>query len=130
VSVEEVDDEDNIRPQKAIPKKGSRILEHADGSDDDNVPIEVNSSDDQESTEIDDSETEESAEESAEAELGKCAKVRVCFIIKLTKIKQKDYLMTGTHQFMFFLNPPLPSSTSMNAEFMFLNAVPNTAKGR
>ena len=62
-----------------IPKRGSRILECADGSDDDNALIDVDSSDEQEATKI-----EESAEESAEAELGKCARTRVCFKIKLT----------------------------------------------
>ena len=41
MSVEEVNDEDNIQPQKVIPKKGSRILEHADGSDDDNAPKKI-----------------------------------------------------------------------------------------
>ena len=41
MSVEEVEDEDNIRPQKAIPKKGSHILERADGSDDDNAPKKI-----------------------------------------------------------------------------------------
>ena len=95
MSVEEVEDEDNIRPQKAIPKKGSRILERADGSDDveddDNALIDVDSSDssdEQEATDIEDLEVE-SAEESAEAELGKCAKTRVCFKIKLTKLNRK-----------------------------------------
>ena len=112
-SVEEVDDEDNNPPQKAIPKKKSQILERADGSDDDNAPIDVDcdSSDELEATEINESEEEESAEETAEAELGKCASAQVCFKIKLTDLKQKDCPMIGTHPFMFFLNPPLPSST-------------------
>ena len=55
---------------------------------------------------------------------------RVCFKIKLTKLKQKDCPMIGTHQFMFFLKPPLPSSTSKDAEFMFLSAVPNIVRER
>ena len=87
-SVEEVDDEDNNRPQKPIPIKRSRILELADRSDDDNAPIDVDcdSSDEQEATKIGDSEDEESAKETAEAELGKCTNARVCFKIKLTNL--------------------------------------------
>ena len=38
--------------------------------------------------------------------------------------------MTGTHRFIFFSKPPLPLSTSMNAKFMFLSAVPNIARER
>ena len=40
-SVEDVDDEDSIHTQKDIPKKDSRILEHSDGSDDEDDELIV-----------------------------------------------------------------------------------------
>ena len=86
MSVKEVNDEDNIQPQKAVPKRASHILERAEGSDDDNVPIDVDSSDssdEPEATEIEDLEAE-SAEESAEAELGKCARTQHESVSKLS----------------------------------------------
>ena len=73
MSVEEVDDEDNIQPKKGIPKKGSRILERADGGDDDE-PIYVDQDSSDVATEIDDS-GDDSPEESAEVELSKCERM-------------------------------------------------------
>ena len=67
-TVEDVEEENN-HPQNAIPKKGSRILEPADGSedDDDDEPIVLDGDGDTELNESGD----ESPEETAEAELGK-----------------------------------------------------------
>ena len=59
-SIVDVDDEDSIHP-KAFPKKASRIIESADGSDDNDEPTFIDID-----TEINDSESE-----TAEDELGK-----------------------------------------------------------
>ena len=51
--------------------------------------VDTDSNDDEnESTELEDS-GDDAHTESAEAELGKCAKTRVCFKIELTKLNRK-----------------------------------------
>jgi hypothetical protein len=73
-SIEDFDTEDTTTQlHKAVPKKASRILELADGTeDDDNIPEQIV---------IDDSSNEsiedETPAESAEAELSKCP-IRIC----------------------------------------------------
>jgi hypothetical protein len=69
-SIEDVEDEDTVRPRNAVPKKASHIIELADGSeddDDDDIPglAPVDDSDDEDESEED----EEAPAESAEAEL-------------------------------------------------------------
>jgi hypothetical protein len=73
-SIEDVDDEDIIRPRNAVPKKASHIIELADGSedDDDDMPglAPVDDNDDSDDDSENDSDKEAPAE-SAEAELSK-----------------------------------------------------------
>ena len=67
-SIEDVEDEDTIRPRNAVPKKASHIIELADGSeddDDDDIPGLDDDDDDKDESEED----EEAPAESAEAEL-------------------------------------------------------------
>ena len=83
MSVEDVDNVDDVGIQpKAIPKKASRILELADGSDDDedDEPIIIDGD-----TEINESE-DETPSETAEAELGK----RPCLLKKYVNNKIRE----------------------------------------
>lgn len=74
-SIEDVvDDEDSTRLLKVVPKKASRVLELADGSEDNDVPIIIDASEDEQSTDTENSSSNSAGEtpaESAEAELGK-----------------------------------------------------------
>jgi len=70
-SIEDVEDEDTIRPRNAVPKKASHIIELADGSEDDDdddmpglAPVDDDDDDEDESEQ-----DEEAPAESAEAEL-------------------------------------------------------------
>jgi len=72
----EVDDDDSLWPHNPALKKGSHILELADGSEDDDyddmpglAPVDDDSDSDSDSE--DDSSDEEAPAESAEAELSK-----------------------------------------------------------
>lgn len=59
---------------KVVPKKASRVLELADGSEDNDVPIIIDASEDEQSTDTENSSSNSAGEtpaESAEAELGK-----------------------------------------------------------
>ena len=68
VSIEEVDDEDDMPPNIA-PTKNSRIMELSDGSDEeDDCPPLIDVEEDED--EDDNNDEEEEPEESAEAELG------------------------------------------------------------
>lgn len=73
-SIEDVEDEDSTRLLKVVPKKASRVLELADGSEDNDVPIIIDASEDEQSTDTENSSSNSAGEtpaESAEAELGK-----------------------------------------------------------
>jgi hypothetical protein len=68
-SIEVVDDDDDLRPHKAVPVNPSHILELADGSDDDDDMPGLQTVDDSEDSDDEDSSDDEGPGESAEAEL-------------------------------------------------------------
>jgi hypothetical protein len=69
LSIEVVDDDDDLRPCKAVPVNPSHILKLADGSDDDDNMPGLQTVDDSEDSNDEDSSDDEGPGESAKAEL-------------------------------------------------------------